>query len=79
MIRRTKIAPENLFSIKELKTFNKFFGIEYDYLRRKYKLNHFARIKRLKSLKNKKFVKKSLINKDVIKNPLKVPYNVTQR
>jgi hypothetical protein len=79
MIRRTKIAPENLFSIKELKTFNKFFGIEYDYLRRKYKLNHFARIKRLKSLKNKKFVKKSLINKDVIKTPLKVPYNVTQR
>lgn len=79
MIRRTKIAPENLFSIKELKTFNKFFGIEYDYLRRKYKLNHFARIKRLKSLKNKKFFKKSLINKDVIEKTLKVPYNVTQR
>jgi len=79
MIRRTKIAPENLFTFKELKIFNKFFGIEYDYLRRKYKLNHFARIKRLKSLKNKKFVKKSLINKEVIKKSLKVPNNVIQR
>lgn len=69
LIRRTKIDSKNIYSLKELKNFNKFFGIEYDHYRRKYKLNHFIRLKRLKAFK-----KKTILNK-----PIKVPNNVTQR
>ena len=68
LIRRTKLSTKYIFSVKELKIFNKFFGIEFDFARRRYKINHFARLKRLKSLKNKTFTKKVKKVKKVIKN-----------
>jgi hypothetical protein len=58
LLRRSKLPSKYSFSKKNLKVFNKFFGIEYDFTRRRHKMNHFARLKRLKSLKNKKFKKK---------------------
>ena len=54
LIKKTKMNSKFLFPIPKLNTYNKFFGIEFNLARRQYKINHFARVKRLKSLQTNK-------------------------
>jgi len=53
LIRRTKLNIKFIFPFKQLEAYNKFFGLDFDYMTRKYKINHVLRLKHLKYFQNK--------------------------
>jgi len=57
IIRKTKVPNNYIFSRELLDTYNNFFGLDFDYAKRKYTINHFTRLRRLKFLRKKQFIK----------------------
>lgn len=64
IIKKTKLyklkmhaTKNNIFEKKRLDAYNKFFGLDYNYAKRKYKINHFTRLRRINFLRKKKFIK----------------------
>ena len=61
IIKKTKLPRKYIFSRKILDSYNKFFGLDFDYAKRRYKINHFTRLRRIKFLRKKKFIKLNYI------------------
>jgi hypothetical protein len=57
IIRKTKIPNNYIFSRELLDKYNNFFGLDFDHAKRKYTINHFTRLRRLKFLRKKQFIK----------------------
>lgn len=53
LIKKTKLSMKYIFIRKNLEAYNKFFGLEFDYAKRRYTINHFTRLRRIKSLQNR--------------------------
>ena len=49
LIRKSQIPIS--YTRSTLKTYSKFFALQFDYAKRKFKINHFLRLKRLKRIK----------------------------
>lgn len=56
IIKKTKLPRKHIFSKKMLDAYNKFFGLDFDYAKRRYTINHFTRLRRIKFLRKKKFI-----------------------
>lgn len=52
-IRRTRIERRDVFSLKQLDAYNKFFGLKFNYSKRQFTIDHYTKIRRLKYFKNK--------------------------
>ena len=65
IIKKTKLPRKYIFSRKILDSYNKFFGLDFDYAKRRYKINHFTRLRRIKFLRKKKFIKNTVMSNTV--------------